>query len=298
MLSRLVGKTHTIGIHVNSFARGQKKCLFPQIVERFHAGAISSDQKKEENTPVPLNATTMLTDWRFALPIGITLAIPALSQQWIILSVETQLLACFMLFSSLVYTQAGGAIAKSLEDQTQAILEKFSAVTDQKIAGLQELIQIHKDRILLAEELKVLSSEKQRIQEMISKIHILEKSHKIRNDAQRELDMMVAEQDASDAKLKSVLVSHATLSVLEAFGKQKTLSDRALESAISNLTGTTEDADPVKELFFTVFKDIKSQVGKTEMSNEEVTSKLEKELDALKTRLGAEKLASVFPTNI
>jgi len=34
------------------------------------------------------------------------------------------------------------------------------------------------------------------------------------------------------------------------------------------------------------------------MSNEEVTSKLEKELDALKTRLGAEKLASVFPTNI
>jgi hypothetical protein len=42
--------------------------------------------------------------------------------QWIILSEETQLLACFVAFTATAYKHGSGAIAKVLDDQAHAII--------------------------------------------------------------------------------------------------------------------------------------------------------------------------------
>jgi hypothetical protein len=42
--------------------------------------------------------------------------------QWLILSEETQLIACFVGFSTTVYKYAGGAIGKSFDDRQEAII--------------------------------------------------------------------------------------------------------------------------------------------------------------------------------
>lgn len=42
--------------------------------------------------------------------------------QWLILSEETQLVACFVAFTTTVYKHAGGAIAKSFDDEQAAVI--------------------------------------------------------------------------------------------------------------------------------------------------------------------------------
>lgn len=76
--------------------------------------------KKEEKKGF---LSTFTSDWKYFVPAGILVAIPALANEVIVLSEEAQLLAVFMLFTGTIYTQAGGMISSALDEYRENILK-------------------------------------------------------------------------------------------------------------------------------------------------------------------------------
>ncbi len=62
--------------------------------------------------------------------MGIIAAVPALTQDIIIISEETQIVGCFVMFVSAIYTQFGDAIAKNLDAQSAAVLSALNKQED------------------------------------------------------------------------------------------------------------------------------------------------------------------------
>lgn len=83
-----------------------------------------------------------LDDWKFALPVGMFIAIPTLANEVLVLNAETQLVACFIIFASTMYTSLGGPVAKYLDsvaDERYANLRKFDdAVLKEVLDGISE----------------------------------------------------------------------------------------------------------------------------------------------------------------
>ncbi len=62
--------------------------------------------------------------------MGIIAAVPALTQDIVIISEETQIVGCFVMFVAAIYTQFGDAIAKSLDSQSEAVLSALNKQED------------------------------------------------------------------------------------------------------------------------------------------------------------------------
>ncbi len=62
--------------------------------------------------------------------MGIIAAVPALTQDIVIISEETQIVGCFVMFVAAIYTQFGDVIAKSLDSQSEAVLSALNKQED------------------------------------------------------------------------------------------------------------------------------------------------------------------------
>ncbi len=77
-----------------------------------------------------------------ALPVGIITAVPALTQDFVILSEETQIVGCFVMFVSAIYTQFGDAIAKNLDAQSSAVLAALNKQEDVNVEITKVICQV------------------------------------------------------------------------------------------------------------------------------------------------------------
>jgi len=295
MFSRLARPT---AFSVSKIAAKKGVRVTPKLAQFFHAGVVRREEKKDEAAASSFGS--IVSDWRFGLPLGMTLAVPALSQKWIVLSEETQLLACFILFSSLLYTQAGGAISKSFEEKTAAIMAEHAAIEDANVAAVKALVDTHKTRQAILEEAKALYAGQSEMVDTLLKAKSAELKHAYRADIQQKLDQLVLMEDAAKADLKSSMAAFATEAVTKKFAEDKKLKTTALDSAINVLGGAKAD-DPVSDMFSTVVSDFKkhvqSQEGK-EITSAELIEMMGDELAALKLRVGAEGFEVDLPEKI
>ena len=112
-------------------------CLAPKV--NFHASA-KRDEESKPVEPVPSKGGlfgTGLSEW-FALPIGMTLAVPALKLDWYVVNEETQLAAVFVAFCVAFYTQGGDALYKALDERAQNLMKEHNEAEDKVIAALEQ----------------------------------------------------------------------------------------------------------------------------------------------------------------
>lgn len=242
----------------------------------------------------------MTSDWRFALPLGMTLAVPAFSQEWIVLSEETQLLACFIMFSSLLYTQAGAAISKSFEEKTAAIMAEHAAIEDANIQAVKALVATHRTRKAILEEAKALHTAQAEMVQTLLDAKSQELKHAYRADVQAKLDQLVLMKEAQAAELKLAVADYATAAVAAQFAEDKKLKANALDSAIAALSGGARE-DPVADLFSATVAEFKAAVQKQtgkELSQAQLLALMGDDLAALQARVGAEKFEVDLPAKV
>ena len=87
-----------------------------------------------------------LDDWKIALPVGIFIAIPTLANEVLVLSPESQLVACFMIFCGTMYNQIGGPVGKYLDNVADEKWDKVKKFDDnilkEVLDGIKENQQV------------------------------------------------------------------------------------------------------------------------------------------------------------
>lgn len=226
----------------------------------------------------------------YAIPTGIILGIPIIQNEVLILNEETQLVACFAAFVITAYTKGGDAIGASLDDKAAAIQKEHNLIEDSQIEAVQAVIDGHKARLTLHDDLKSISDHSKAMLVKASEAYGKKLSHARRDDVERQLAAVYAKETQSIDRLSGDLTSAATASVRASFAADEKAQKAALDNAVATLQGKAAGADPVQGLFQGFFKDFaaertKAMKGETTLSAETLQA-VQDEVEALAKKEG------------
>jgi len=266
-------------------SRGVPRCAAPRTMT-FHS-SLHRDEEAKEITPTEPTSKgglfgTGLSEW-FALPIGITAAVPAIHFNWYVVNEETQLLAVFVAFCVACYTQGGDAIFKALDDKTKLMLKEHNDAEDKVIAALETKRDFLKTNQNMVEDFKAINEIRDKGYQSLNSAGAVKPLHDFKTQMERILNMIVQEEANVKEKTKTALMEEATASVTQQFTSSKALKKAALSAAIAQIKGNTSDTeDPVRNEFVQFFKAKGESIAKTADGSEE---KLQRE--AIITKINA-----------
>ena len=229
----------------------------------FHTTAPVKDDK---DGSVELNsAVTKSNNALFALPIGIAVAIPAISQEWFAINEETQLMACFVAFCVTAYTQGGEAIHKSLDEKAVNLLKEHNEVEDRVINQISGDIELLKADLGVADTYREINSIREETYTKLNAVGAIKPQYDFKAHVERMIDMIAAEETNVSEKKKTALMEEATAAVTAEFSSNKSLKKAALDSAIAAIKGSSKDgSDPVQAEFVNFFKKKAADAKKTD----------------------------------
>ena len=223
----------------------------------FHASTRREEEAKAPVVPESKGGLfgTGLSEW-FALPIGLTAAVPIIKFDWYVINEETQLAAVFIAFCVAVYTQGGDAIHRMLDENGKVILKEHNDAEDKVIAALEEKLQFLKEGGGQVDDFQAINQLREEAYTNLNAAGIIKPQHDFKTQVERALNMIAQEEASVTEKAKIALMAEATAAVTNEFGTSKALKRASLESAIASLKGTTteEGSDPVKGEFVKFFQ--------------------------------------------
>ena len=192
----------------------------------------------------------------FALPIGMTLAIPALKLDWYVVNEETQLAAVFVAFCVAVYTQGGDAIYKSLDERAQNLLKEHNEAEDKVIAALEQKLDFLKANHNMVVDFEGINAIREESYINLNAAGVIKPKHDMKVQVERMLNMIASEEASHTEKIKSTLMAEATAAVTEKFTTTKALKKAALDAAIAQIKGSAKEGtvDPVRAEFSNFLK--------------------------------------------
>lgn len=199
-------------------------------------------------------ASLGLEDWRVALPVGLFLATPAVALDWFVANEESQLLFCFSVFVTAVYTQAGPSIADSIQSSLKAEWDKIAEAEKENVVRLNGDIAAAEDRIQVLGEMDKLYDGHAAMMAKYKDALVNEKKALDRANFQKYLDAIVEMERSSHDKLYNSMVESATASVRKSFAEDAALSKKAMDEAIATLGGKPPAKDVVATTFSTYLK--------------------------------------------
>lgn len=225
---------------------------------------------------------TGLSEW-FALPIGITAAVPAISLEWYVVNEETQLLAVFVAFCVAFYSQGGDAVFKALDAKSKAILAEHNEAEDKVIAALETKRDFLKTNQGMVEDFNAINEIREDAYVKLNAAGKIKPLHDLKGQMDRVLNMIVQEEASIAEKTKNALMQEATTEVTKKFSSSKALKKAALNAAIAQIKGeSVAGVDPVSNEFVQFFKAKSADIEKTADGSEE---KMQRE--AIVTKLNA-----------
>jgi hypothetical protein len=257
-----------------SVARGAARAAprsFPRVTPQigFHASS-----RKEEETkavePVKKGGLfgTGLSEW-FALPIGITAAVPLINYEWLVLNEETQLLAVFVCFCVTMYTQGGDAIYKSLDETAQTIIKEHTAAEEKVIASLKTKLEFLKANQNMVNDFEEINKIREEAYVNLNKAGKVKPQHDFKAQMEKIIGIVVQEEHNVAEKAKTALMEEATAAVTAQFGTSKGLQKAALDSAIAKIKGTAKPgSEPVQAAFVQFFQNKAAEAAKADDGSE------------------------------
>jgi len=274
----------------------------PAAQLRLASTAAAVEEDKEEDKG--LIASLGLDDWKKAVPLGIIVGIPLISQEVYVITEETQLAACFMLFTGVAYGSAGNAIGDALDEKGQGIIAEHHAIENLTVNAAKSLIETHKNRVSVASDAKDIYAEQLSILEDISTSRTNQLKHQMRAQIVRQLDTLEARESASFDRVQKALVAAATDSVKANFASNAAAKSAALDGAIAALANP--DAGIDQETIPNMYKDyfrgygerIAAATGKAEdLPADQVTS-ITEDTTIIQKQLGLDGVKFQSPTSV
>lgn len=271
----------------------------------FHAGPVLRDEEKAAEPAAEKGNFLMesLGDWNRAVPIGVAMAIPAVQMDIYMITEETQLFCCFMLFVGSAYSLGGDAFGAMMDEKGNAILKEHNAIEDTQITAVETTLEAHKMMTSCQEDIKdVFAAQKDLMSEMID-AQTNGLKHSVRNGVVSKLNSIAQQENSLSASVQATLVEAATASVTDAFtsGDDK-LKANALKNAMAALAGKDAGADPVSAMFGDYMsnfgKNLAAIKGTDQALPAEVTASIADEIESIKRRDGLESIDVAAPTSV
>jgi len=244
---------------------------------------ISKAQKKEDESFIVKYG---LNDWKFAVPIGIILGIPAIHNEVIVLDAETQLLGCFMFFVASLYTMAGDMIGKSLDEYGQQVYNEMKSVDDAILQKITESFNANKSALSLEEDFKSLNMLRDDIAVAQADLLNHQAQHQYHDAIVKKLESLSALEDAATAAMKSRMLTSVKNEVIQTYQKDKKIQDEALAHAMDILSGGAKKKmgkDVVGNVFKTAVKNYASAYAKQPEGSDPILKQLEEDMKAVMT---------------
>jgi len=224
----------------------------------FHASVRSEEEAKADAT-VSVESKgglfgTGLSNW-FALPIGITAAVPLVKFDWYVINEETQLLAVFLAFCVTVYTQGGDAIYKALDQKAVDLLKEHNEAEEKVIQALEQKLVFLKANQNMVNDFEAINEIRAETYAKLNAAGAIKPQHDFKAQVVRMLNMIAQEEASHTDKVKTALMAEATATVTEKFTSDKALKKAALDAAIAKIKGEKAGVDPIQAAFVQFFKD-------------------------------------------
>lgn len=257
---------------LRSSTNGTPACAVPRA--SFHLSAPRKEEQKTEDAvtaPAPSKGGlfgTGYSEW-FALPIGMTAAIPLIHFDWYVVNEETQLAAVFVAFCVCVYTQGGEAIYKSLDEQAVTRLREHNEAEDKVIEAMQNKLDFLKNNTHQVEHFEAIHQLRGESYDKLNAAGAVSPQYEFKAQVERVLEMIATEEASVTEKVKAALMEEATANVSEQFGSDKKLKKAALDAAIATIKGgEAATVDPVKTAFVDFFKKKAVELQKSDDGSE------------------------------
>jgi len=235
-------------------SRGTPACLAPKA--NFHMSTKRDEEAKPAEPVVPAEDNkgglfgTGLSEW-FALPIGMTLAVPAIKLDWYVVNEETQLAAVFVAFCVAAYTQGGDALYKSLDERAQTLLKENNEAEEKVIAALEQKLDFLNANQNMVNDFEAINKIREESYANLNAAGVIKPQHDLKAQIERMLNMIAVEEANVTEKTKIAIMEEATATVTESFTTSKALKKAALDAAIAQIKGTAGEGavDPVRAEF-------------------------------------------------
>jgi len=215
----------------------------------FHASA-PRDEEAKETAPKGGLFGTGLSEW-FALPIGITAAVPILKLDLYVVNEETQLAAVFVAFCVAFWTQGGDAIHTMMDEKAKNLLKDHNEAEDKVISALTQKLDFLKANQNMVNDFEAINQIRTESYEKLNAAGAVKPHHDMKAQMERVLNMIAQEEATVTEKTKMAIMEEATAHVMEQFTTSKDLKKKALDAAIAQIKGTatTGTVDPVRAEF-------------------------------------------------
>lgn len=246
---------------------------------------VSSKREEEAKTATPPAATEPAkSSWDpiYAVPLGIAFAVPAVHYEWYLFTEETQLAACFVMFTALIYKNFGATFGAMLEEDGKRIIEDANKVED----SIMSMLKNKKEDLMMMENIvedaKNIQTLKEETYVKLNAAGKIKPLHEFKAQMERVLNMIAVEEAAVVEKKKIALMEEATIAVTTELKTNKDLQKICLENAIAQLKGEKPKEDPVKQTYLQFFQWKSAEAKKMDPSAEtaETRASLLKKINA------------------
>ncbi len=225
-----------------------------------------------------------LNDWKFAIPVGMLVGIPALSNEVIILDAEMQLSACFILFCSTMYTQVGPMLSKTLDEYSNNVHNELKSLDKAVQSQIRNSINANEQALSLTEDFKQLYSLTDSLATTQADVLNKQEEHKYREAIVKKLDSLYALEEAASSAIRQRTVNAVKADVISTFTNDKKAKEDALNQAIAVLSagaGAKLGKDVVGEVFSASLSNYKANYAKQPAGSDEILAQLEKDIAAI-----------------
>lgn len=220
----------------------------------FHASAKRQDDDSSKQTAA-VEEKKGFWEPIYSIPLGIAVAVPAISYEWYVVNEETQLAACFIAFTMIVYKNFGGSIHEFLEQDGKRLLAEHNEKEDEIIDLLKSELNDMKQQDQIVKDAQDIQALREETYEKLNAAGKIKPKHEFKAQMERILSLLAQEEAALVEKAKHSLMKEATETVTSNFLSSKDLQKSSLEVAIGQLEGKKgSKADPVQTAFVNFFK--------------------------------------------
>jgi hypothetical protein len=227
---------------------------------------------------------SQMSSWKYAIPITVLLATPAINNEFLVMDGEFQLTACFMLFCATFYTQGGEMLHKALSSYRSEVQTKLTTIDDAIKEQMQAAQEADKFVIAAEEDIVDYYNLKDSMRIVQAESLTNQEAHKYREAVVKKLDSLYALEEAASNAIRARMINKVQSDVVNTFKTDQKAKENALNQAMAVLAGGANakmGKDVVGELFKSSLVSYKTAYSKLPAGSDEILKKLEEDMAAV-----------------
>ncbi len=188
------------------------------------------------------------------------------------------------MFCSTMYSQIGGAVGKSLAEQSAEIEKNLRAIDDQIKGQLESAIVANQNGLTIEEDFLAFNELKDNLKVVQAESLTNQEAHHYRDAIVKKLESLSALEESASNAIRSRMITKVQSDVLETFKNDRKAKDNALNQAIAVLAGGANaklGKDVVGELFSASLVNYKEAYAKQPAGSDLILKKLEEDMAAI-----------------